>query len=46
MYYQFLLNMWIMAKITEVQVQAGVTKYITQEECNMILLTPQTPGTL
>lgn len=46
MYYQFVLNMWIMAKADEVWVQKCVPKYITQEECDMILLTPQTPGTL
>lgn len=40
--YQFLLNMWIMKKITETQVQNAVTKgYITQEQANMILATPQ-----
>lgn len=46
MYYQFLLNMWIMAKISAVKVQSYVPKFITQEECDMILMTPQTPGTL
>jgi len=46
MFYQFVLNMWIMARVDETWVQAVVTKYITQEECDMILLTPQTPGTL
>ena len=46
MYYAFILNMWIMAKITTEQVQAFVPKYINQDEADMILLTPQTPGTL
>lgn len=40
--YGFILNMWIMGRITATQVQAYVTKgYITQEEANMILATPQ-----
>lgn len=44
--YGFILNMWIMAKIDAVKVQSYVPKFITQDECNMILATPQTPGTL
>ena len=44
--YGFILNMWIMAKIDAVTVQSFVPKYITQPECDMILATPQTPGTL
>jgi len=40
--YGFILNMWIMGRITATQVQTYVTKgYITQEEANMILATPQ-----
>lgn len=40
--YNFILNMWIMRKIDEVKVQSYVTKgYITQEEANAILVTPQ-----
>ena len=40
--YQFILNMWILYKVTEEQVQGFVLKgYITQNECNMILATPQ-----
>lgn len=40
--YNFVLNMWIMKRIEEVHVQAYVTKrYITQEEADMILVTPQ-----
>lgn len=35
-----------MAKIDAVKVQSYVPKFITQDECNMILATPQTPGTL
>ena len=41
MYYQFVLNMWVMEKVDEAWVQSCVNKYITQEECDMILLTPQ-----
>ena len=40
--YQFILNMWILGKINEAKVQSYVTKsYITQEEADMILATPQ-----
>lgn len=40
--YQFLLNMWIMGKITEAQVQNAVTKgFITQQEADMIIATPK-----
>jgi hypothetical protein len=41
MYYSFFLNMWIMRKITASQLQTKVQKYLTQEECDMILATPQ-----
>jgi len=44
--YGFILNMWIMARVDATWVQKCVPKYITQDECDMILLTPQTPGTL
>lgn len=44
--YGFILNMWIMAKINEAKVQSYVPRYITQIERDMILATPQTPGTL
>lgn len=41
--YSFILNMWIMKRITATQVQTYVTKgFITQEEADMILATPQT----
>jgi len=41
-YYGFYLNMWIMRKITPEQLALAVTKgYLTQEECDMILATPQ-----
>lgn len=40
--YDFILNMWIMRRLTEEQVQMYVTKgYITQAEADMILATPQ-----
>ena len=40
--YNFLLNMWIMRKVTETYLQARVTKgQITQEEYEMIVATPQ-----
>lgn len=42
MYYNFILNMWMMNKINEVKVKSYVTKsYITQVEADMILATPQ-----
>lgn len=40
--YGFILNMWIMSRISAEKVQSYVPKYITQEECDMILATPQT----
>ncbi len=40
-YYNFYLNMWIMRRITEEQLQSKVPKYLTQDECDMILATPQ-----
>jgi len=43
MYYSFILNMWVMAKITATKVQSYVPFYITQAECDMILATPQVP---
>lgn len=39
--FEFIKNMWIMEKITATKVQSYVPRYITQEECNMILVTPQ-----
>jgi hypothetical protein len=41
--YGFILNMWIMRKLTAQKVQSYVPFYITQEECDMILATPQNP---
>lgn len=40
--YNFILNMWVMKRIDQAKVQSYVTKeYISQEEANMILDTPQ-----
>lgn len=40
--YQFILNMWVMGRYTETQVQTAVTKgYITQAEADAILATPK-----
>ena len=39
--YSFILNMWVMHKITADKVQSYVPRYITQAECDMILATPQ-----
>lgn len=42
-FYGFFLNMWIMRRITEPQLQLRVPKYLTQEEVDMIVATPQIP---
>lgn len=40
--YQFLLNLWIMNRINETNIQNAVNKgFITQEEANTILATPK-----
>lgn len=40
--YGFILNMWIMKRITEAHVNTYVSRgTITQEEAGMILATPQ-----
>lgn len=39
--YGFILNMWIMRRINEAKVRSYVPIYISQEECDMILATPQ-----
>lgn len=41
MFYAFLLNMWIMGRITEESLHAKVPKYISEDEFQMIILTPQ-----
>ncbi|WP_226085637.1 hypothetical protein [Mesobacillus sp. S13] len=44
--YGFLLNMWIMGRVTETQINNYVGKgFITQEEADMILATPQKDST-
>jgi len=41
MFYPFVLNMWIMKKITEQQVRAYAPTFISKDEVEMILVTPQ-----
>lgn len=41
--YNFILNMWIMKRIDDTKVKSYVPFYITQDECDMILATPQLP---
>ena len=40
--YGFILNMWVMKRLDEEKIQSYVPKFITQEEVDMILATPQT----
>lgn len=40
--YGFILNMYVMRKIDAAKVQSYVPKYITQQEADMIIATPQT----
>jgi hypothetical protein len=42
-FYAFLLNMWIMRKITAEQLHTYVPTFITEEEYQMIIATPQVP---
>jgi hypothetical protein len=44
--YGYILNQWIMARVTEQWVMDRVPKFISSEQCAVILATPQTPGTL
>lgn len=39
--YNFILNQWIMRKINVVKVQSYVPKWITVEQANTIIVTPQ-----
>ena len=39
--YGFILNMWVMGRVSEQKVRSYVPTFITQEECSMILATPQ-----
>lgn len=42
--YQFILNMWIMRRYAEAQVNLCVTKgFITDEQKNAVLSSPQIP---
>lgn len=41
--YTYILNQWIMAKVTEQWVMDRVPKFITAEQCATILSTPQNP---
>jgi hypothetical protein len=40
--YGFIYNMWVLGKIDASKVQSYVPKFITQEEADTILATPQT----
>jgi hypothetical protein len=41
-YYDFLLNQWLLCKLSEAQVASAVTKgYVTQAEADVILATPR-----
>jgi hypothetical protein len=42
--YNYILGQWTMASVTATWVQNCVPKYITQEQCNVILATVQTVG--
>lgn len=44
--YGYLLNQWIMARVTAQYIEDRVPKFISAEQCATILATPQTPGTL
>lgn len=42
MYYDFLLNLWVLNRLSEAQINTAVSKgYITQEQANTILNTPK-----
>lgn len=43
--YNYILNQWIMAKVSREWVMACVPKFITSEQCAVILATPQNPQT-
>ena len=40
-FYNFILSMWVQGRFTAAKVQSYVPTYITQEECDIILATPQ-----
>lgn len=39
--YQFILNQWVLGKIDAEKVQSYVPKWITQEQAETIISTPQ-----
>lgn len=39
--YEFILNMWIMGKVNEAKVMSYCPLFITEDERDMILATPQ-----
>jgi hypothetical protein len=42
MYYDFLLNLWVLNRLSESQINTAVQKgYITQDQANTILNTPK-----
>ncbi len=41
MFYNFILSMWVAGKIDEAKVRSYVPKFITEEEAELILATPQ-----
>lgn len=44
--YNYILGQWKMARVSAEWVMDRVPKFITSEQCAVILDTPQTPGTL
>jgi len=42
--FEFIRLQWIMRKVTDEWVQAQVPRWITQEQADKILATPQVPG--
>jgi hypothetical protein len=42
-YFNFFLVMWMMRRITAEQLLLRVPKYLTQEEYDIIIATPQIP---
>lgn len=40
--YGFILNMWVLKRIAATKVQSYVSTYISQQEADNILVTPQT----
>ena len=42
-FYRLYLNMWIMRKVTQEELLALVPRFLTQQEYEMIIATPQIP---